>query len=97
MQTDKTIFYTLVKICSVHEADKLSTLLDGTENYLHSYYNLPDTDLSKWFTHWTTSEMDLQPKELDYQMDYVSDSNSKSSQSNYELNSCEESEQSDML
>ena len=40
--TDKTIFYTFVKIRSVEEADKLPSLLQGMENYLHSYYNLQD-------------------------------------------------------
>ena len=40
--TDKTIFYTLVKIPSVHEADKLPSLLQGLENYLHNYYNYQD-------------------------------------------------------
>ena len=45
--TDKTIFYTLVKIRSVHEADNLSSFLDGIENYPHSYYNLQDSNSSK--------------------------------------------------
>ena len=44
--TDKTIFYTLVKICSIQEADKLPSILEGMENYLHSYYNLQDSDSS---------------------------------------------------
>ena len=46
IRTDKTIFYTLVKICSIHEADNLSTLLHGMETYLNTYYNLPDTNSS---------------------------------------------------
>ena len=41
--TDKTIFYTLVKIHSVEEADTLPTLLDGFEKYLHKYYNIQDS------------------------------------------------------
>ena len=44
--TDKTIIYTLVKIHSVHEADKLPGLLQGMENYLHNYYNFQDSDSS---------------------------------------------------
>ena len=40
-RTDKTIFYSLVKIRSVGEADTLPSLLNGIENYLHNYYNLP--------------------------------------------------------
>ena len=44
--TEKTIFYTLVEIRSVHEADKLPSLLQGMENYLHNYYNLQDSDSS---------------------------------------------------
>ena len=42
-RTDKTIFCTLVKICFVQEADTLPTLLHGFENYLHKYYNIPDS------------------------------------------------------
>ena len=42
-RTSKTIFYTLVKIHSVEEADTLPTLLDGFEKYLHKYYNIPDS------------------------------------------------------
>ena len=34
-RTDKTIFYTLVRIHSVQEADTLPLILDGSENYLH--------------------------------------------------------------
>ena len=42
-RTDKTIFYSLVKIRSVGEADTLPSLLNGFENYLHKYYNIPDS------------------------------------------------------
>ena len=49
-RTDKTIFYTLVKIRSVQEADTLPLILDGFENYLHKYYNFPDCSCSEWLT-----------------------------------------------
>ena len=42
-RTDKTIFYTLVKIHSVKEADTLPALMGGFEEYLHKYYNIPDS------------------------------------------------------
>ena len=45
-RTDKTIFYTIVKIRSVGEADTLPSLLNGFENYLHKYYNIPDSSSS---------------------------------------------------
>ena len=46
-RTDKTIFYTLVKIRSVQEADTLPLILDCFENYLHKYYNFPDSCCSE--------------------------------------------------
>ena len=41
--------------------------------------------------------MDLEPEPVDDQMDYVSDSNTESSQSDYELNSGDESEDADIV
>ena len=41
--------------------------------------------------------MDLESEQFDDQMDYVSDSNSESSEGDYELNSSEESEDSDIV
>ena len=44
--TDKTILYTLIKICSVGEIDILRSLFGGISEFLHQYYNQPLSDNS---------------------------------------------------
>ena len=44
--TDKTILYTLVKICSVGEIDILQSLFGRISEFLHQYYSKPSSDNS---------------------------------------------------
>ena len=41
--TDKSIFYTLIKIRSIADMDILGSFLNGMSEFLHKYYNKPSS------------------------------------------------------